>query len=521
MIVKIKSHEHELNNNEEVLEEDRFENFLRQAFDYAYSKKDSFLIDLCGELKYWIKKYNANPFYAPNVKSRIEFIKSYIQKSESKSYRLSSDLGPQNLYDTIAGNAQIIAHKNNDIHLLNLSIELSELIIKYPYNHDMFYKVIVKAKEIEKYINENLSNEKIKFKSGLAKTKEGNKFRYPSKLEFSNFAGFYEIKLGNYKFDKEIGQVLTEDLITKIKDIAFKMFPELDSETSTRDVASTEFKEYSNAKNTYTDTERGRDKVSYSEFRRDHENLKDIGRIIVFKFPTSIPLDKIENFFQTVVELIQVEANSDILYDVSSEKKDEDQTNFDRIYETIRELIMDENEDEYNTKLYEIDELLYVLVFNKNITANNFIEILKLIENNKTNLQIDDYRESIYKRMLATKKYLSKLDQKIEDIKTENDFFNFLVTEGFESSETKNMFIYNDIDVDLKMQKIVKEYPECEIIIDEDKESVLIKFPTSKEIYSYIILVSFPLFKDLDGGNSLSEYICFKIGGYELGSNAQ
>jgi len=484
MIVKIKSHEHELNNNEEVLEEDRFENFLRQAFDYAYSKKDSFLIDLCGELKYWIKKYNANPFYAPNVKSRIEFIKSYIQKSESKSYRLSSDLGPQNLYDTIAGNAQIIAHKNNDIHLLNLSIELSELIIKYPYNHDMFYKVIVKAKEIEKYINENLSNEKIKFKSGLAKTKEGNKFRYPSKLEFSNFAGFYEIKLGNYKFDKEIGQVLTEDLITKIKDIAFKMFPELDSETSTRDVASTEFKEYS-------------------------------------KFPTSIPLDKIENFFQNVVELIQVEANSDIPYDVSSEKKDEDQTNFDRIYETIRELIMDENEDEYNTKLYEIDELLYVLVFNKNITANNFIEILKLIENNKTNLQIDDYRESIYKRMLATKKYLSKLDQKIEDIKTENDFFNFLVTEGFESSETKNMFIYNDIDVDLKMQKIVKEYPECEIIIDEDKESVLIKFPTSKEIYSYIILVSFPLFKDLDGGNSLSEYICFKIGGYELGSNAQ
>lgn len=520
MIDKIRPQEHELNNSEVDSEFSRFENFLKNARDYAYSKKDSFLIDLCGELDYWIKKYNAKPFYAPNVERRIDFIEGYIKKAQSKSYRLSYDLGPQNQYETIAGEAQILAHKNNDINLLNLSVELAELILKYPYNHDMFYKVIVKAKEIEKYIKENLSNEKIKLKSGLAKTKDGDRFRYPSKIEFSIFAGFYEIKLGNYKFDKEIDQVLTEDLLTKIKDIAFKMFPELDSETSTRDVASTEFKEFSNAKNTYKDTERGRDKISYSEFRREHENLKDIGRIIVFKFPTSIPLDKIENFYQTVVELIQVEANSDVLYDVSSEKKEEDQTNFDRIYESIRELIMDENEAEYYDKLDVIDELLNELVFNKNITADKFIEILKLIENNKTNLQIDDYRESLYKRMLATKKYLSKLDQKIDDIKAENYFLNFLVTEGFEFSDTKNMFIYKDIDIDLQMQKIKNEYPECEIIIDDDKESVLVKFPTSEEFYSYIILVSFPLFKDLEGYHKLSEHICFKIGGYELDSNA-
>jgi hypothetical protein len=90
--------------------------------------------------------------------SERKSLKQEIPKEEKVSkqekYDLIKELGPRNIYDVLAGKAQIIGSEYRNRALINLGKELGKLIQQIPYNDDRFYRVIVKAKEVENLINQ-------------------------------------------------------------------------------------------------------------------------------------------------------------------------------------------------------------------------------------------------------------------------------------------------------------------------------------------------------------------------------
>lgn len=69
-------------------------------------------------------------------------------------YDLMNELGPENYYDKLCAEAYLLGEESKDIELLWLAEGLAQLIHEIPYDHDHFYKVDVKAQEVELRIKE-------------------------------------------------------------------------------------------------------------------------------------------------------------------------------------------------------------------------------------------------------------------------------------------------------------------------------------------------------------------------------